>query len=450
MKHASENPSPVITKQHTEIILENIADGVFTVDENMTITYFNNAAEKITGIKRKDAIGRYCYEVLRSNICETMCPLRCTFKTEQDIIDKHKNILTNDGKQKTVSISTSVIRDDNGNIIGGVETFRDLSALEVLKKEINKNYTFEDIISKNNSILRIFDILPNISESESTVLIEGPSGSGKELFARAIHNLSFRSENPFIAVNCGALPDSLLESELFGYVKGAFTDAKKNKPGRFERAEGGTIFLDEIDSISKSTQVKLLRVLQEREFEPLGATETKKANVRIIAATKESLLELVKKNEFRDDLFYRLNIVKISLPPLVERRDDIPLLINHFIEKYNHKMNKMISGISNDALLILMKYDYPGNIRELENIIEHAFVMCTSLIIHTEHLPVEIAEKIDIVNIIKPIKSSIKNTEREMIINSLQKNNWNRNKASEELGFNRSTLWRKMKKYKLI
>ncbi|MBL1211843.1 MAG: sigma 54-interacting transcriptional regulator [Ignavibacteriae bacterium] len=439
-----------IPKEHAGIILESIADGVFTVDANMVITYFNRAAEKITGVKREEALGHFCYEVLRSNICETMCPLRSTFKTEQDIIDKHKNILTNDGRQKTVSISTSVLKDENGKVIGGVETFRDLSTIEVLKKEINKNYTFEDIVSKNREILRLFDILPNIAESESTVLIEGASGSGKELFARAIHNLSFRKDKPFVAVNCGALPDSLLESELFGYVKGAFTDAKTDKPGRFARAERGTIFLDEIDSLTKSTQVKLLRVLQEKEFEPLGATSVKKSNVRVIAATSENLNELVREKDFRDDLYYRLNIVKIKLPALVDRRDDIPLLVNHFIEKFNHKMNRMITGISDDVLKILMRYDFPGNVRELENIIEHSFVMCSNIVIQVEHLPAELIEREIEDEMDRRMSYPLNLTERKLIIDALQKNNWNRNETADELGLNRSTLWRKMKKYKII
>ncbi len=280
-------------------------------------------------------------------------------------------------------------------MIGGVETFRDLSKIEALEKEIHKKYTFEDIISKNSKILQIFNILPNISESESTVLIQGASGTGKELFARAIHNLSLRKEGPFIAINCGALPDTLLESELFGYVKGAFTDAKKNKPGRFELAKGGTIFLDEIDSLPLQTQVKLLRVLQEKEYEPLGATSTIKTNVRIISATKNDLHKLVQSNKFRDDLFYRLDVLKIELPPLNERRDDIPLLIKHFIEKFNYRMHKFIKSVSPDVLKILLNYPYEGNIRELENILEHAFVMCQTEEIQVEHLSPEIKDSRD-------------------------------------------------------
>jgi PAS domain S-box-containing protein len=310
-KHLNMKKEP-ITKTHTDIILDSVADGVFTVNNDMVITYFNKAAEQICGIDRKKAVGMYCFDVLRSNICETECPIRFSLETGKNIIDKRKNILRMDGKKIPITISSSILKDEKGKMIGGVETFRDLSKIEALEKEIQNRYTFEDIISKNHKILEIFNILPNISESNSTVLIQGPSGTGKELFARAIHNLSLRKEGPFVAINCGALPDTLLESELFGFVKGAFTDAKNDKPGRFELAKGGTIFLDEIDSMSLPTQVKLLRVLQEKEFEPLGATKSIKTDVRIISATKHNLYKLVKKGKFRDDLFYRLDVLKIK------------------------------------------------------------------------------------------------------------------------------------------
>ena len=308
--------------------MDSIADGVFTIDLNKNVTSFNKAAEKITGIPRDQAIGQKCFDVFHSNICQTSCALEKTMKTGRELIDIKVNILNTKGEQIPVSISTAVLRDNKGNIIGGVETFRDLSALEELKKEITRHYTFEDIISKNHKIQKIFDVLPDIAESDSTVLIQGPSGSGKELFARAIHNLSPRKKGPYIAVNCGALPDSLLESELFGYVKGAFTDAKKDKPGRFALAEGGTLFLDEIGELSLNLQVKLLRVLQEKEYEPLGGTKSIKANVRIIAATNRNLAELLSQGAFREDLYYRINVIKIELPPLSQRREDIPYLVD--------------------------------------------------------------------------------------------------------------------------
>ena len=435
---------------HTNIILDSITDGVFTVDENMVITYFNKAAERITGLSKEEAIGQYCFEVMRSNICEKSCALKCSLQTGKDVVDKRVNILREDGREFYVSISTSPLKDENGKFIGGVETFRDLTSIEELKKQINKSYTFEDIISKNHQMLNIFDTLPIIAQSDSSVLIQGASGSGKELLARAVHSLSNRKKGPFIAVNCGALPDTLIESELFGYLKGAFTDARKDKPGRFALAKGGSIFLDEVESLPLSTQVKLLRVLQEKEFEPLGATAPVKADVRVIAATKENLVKLIKKGTFRDDLYYRLNVVKIELPLLVKKRDDIPILINHFIDKFNKRMGKSIQDISKDVMNILMQYDYPGNVRELENIIEHACVMCQGTRIRKAHLPPELNPKSEIVIADEEAtRPAIQSFERQLILETLEKNNGNKVLSAKELGLHRSTLWRKMNKYGL-
>ena len=439
-------------KIYSNIILDSVADGVFTVDENMKITSFNKAAEEITGIKKEDAIGQYCFEVLRANICEKACALKCSLKTGRRTIDKRVTILRSDGKEIPVSISTSILKNEKGKYVGGVESFRDLSTIEELRKEIEKSYTFADIVSKNHKVLEIFNTLPIISQSESTVLIQGASGTGKELFARAVHKLSTRKDKPFVAINCGALPESLLESELFGYVKGAFTDAKKDKPGRFALAKGGSIFLDEVESLPMSVQVKLLRVLQEREFEPLGGTTPVKADVRVIAATKEDLSKLVKKNEFRDDLFYRLNVVKIYLPPLMRRREDIPLLVNYFIERFNRRMGKSISSIASEVIEVLMQYDYPGNVRELENIIEHCCVMCQANEIQLKHLPPELPVKGKEVFIEKSTGSlpPFQEAERKLILSTLEKFNWSKSKTSEELNLHRATLYRKMKKYKLV
>lgn len=436
--------------EYASIILDSVADGVFTVNEEMLITYFNKAAEKITGVKTEYAVGNYCFDILKSNVCETDCPIRFSFDTGKDVIDKRKNIINDQGKMIPIAVSTSVLIDENNKMIGGVETFRDLSKIEALEKEIEAKYTFEDIISKNYKISRIFSILPNIAESNSSILIQGESGTGKELFARAIHNLSPRKDKPFVAVNVAALPESLLESELFGYVKGAFTDAVKDKPGRFELANGGTLFLDEIDSMPRSTQVKLLRVLQEMEFEPLGAVEPIKSNCRIISATKHNLNDLVNQNKFREDLFYRLDVVKIELPPLRERRDDIPLLIKHFIDKFNHRMHKEISGVSEAALTFLLNYPFNGNIRQLENIIEHAVIMCKNGNIEIEHLPPEIFETTSKPNNSTNLQMPLEESEYKTILDVLDKYHWNTLKSAEELKIHRSTLWRKMKKFGLL
>ena len=435
--------------KNTCIILDSIADGVFTVDKDWKITFFNKAAERITGTPSDQAVGQKCFDIFHGNICQSNCALRETLKTGKEVIDLPVNIIKKDGKTIPISISTAILRDEKGRIIGGVETFRDLSTIEELRKKITAKYTFQDIISKNHQIKKIFDLLPNIAVSDSTVLIEGPSGSGKELFARAIHNLSSRKEKTFVPVNCGALPDSLLESELFGYVKGAFTDAKKDKPGRFAIAEGGTILLDEIGDISPSFQVKLLRVLEEKAYEPLGATSRSKSNVRVIATTNKNLSNLMDKGSFREDLFYRLNVLKLTLPPLKERKEDIPLLVDHFLNFLNHSKGKRIEGVSKEVLDLFMKYEFPGNIRELENILEHAYIICRKNQISINCLPKELTDKfINKINIAPQKKSGkLKEAEAETIIETLKQNNGSRRLTAKELGIDKSTLWRKMKKY---
>ena len=431
-------------------ILDAIADGVFTVDLDNNITFFNRAAEKIIGISRDQAVGQKCFDVFRANICQTACALQKTIETGRNLINLDINILNSEGRTVPVSVSTSVLRDENNDIVGGVETFRDLSTIETLRKEIRSQYNFGDIISKNHEVRSILNILPDVATSGSTVLIEGPSGSGKELFARAIHDLSERKGN-YVALNCGALPDTLLESELFGYAKGAFTEAKKDKPGRFKLAEGGTILLDEIGDISTALQLKLLRVLQEKEYEPLGAVATVKADVRIIAATNKILSKLVDGGFFREDLFYRLNVVKLSLPPLSRRREDIPHLLEHFIDRFNTIKGKDIVGVSDAALDILMGYDFPGNVRELENFIEYAFILCHGRVIETGHLPRELLENgpPKESNGTRPAAGPLENAEIGSIIEALREHGGNRRKTAAHLGINKTTLWRKMKKYEL-
>ena len=441
-----------LSKPHTEAILDSIADGVFTVDLDWNITSFNRAAERITGVAREEAIGQKCFDVFRGDICQSACALRRSIETGDELVDRRVNILNSQGQQIQVSISTAVLRDDEGSVVGGAETFRDLTTIEMLRKEIRDRYTFADIISKNHEIQRIFDILPDIAASDSTILIEGPSGSGKELFARAIHNLSSRKRRRCVIVNCGALPDTLLESELFGYMKGAFTDAKKDKPGRFALADGGTILLDEIGEISTALQVKLLRVIQEKEFEPLGATVSVKSDVRIIAATNRTLTELVARGSFRDDLYYRLNVLKIVLPPLSRRREDIPLLIEHFVQRFRAKTGKDIDGVSEEVLAHLMRHPFPGNIRELENIVEHAFILCHGRTIEVEHLPSELAERggPEAFDAPLPSESPLRRAEGAAILEVLRRHGGNRRLAAAELGVHKTTLWRRMRRLGIV
>jgi len=433
-----------IAENYTDIILDSIADGVFTVDLNWRITSFNAAAERITGIPREEAIGKICAEVFKATICESACALRKTMQTGEPIINKEITILRVDGEPIPVSISTALLKDKDGNVIGGVETFRDLSVVKELRKELAEKHSFEDIVSKNSKMLELFSILPEIAESDSTVLIEGESGTGKELFAKAIHNLSSRKDGPLITVNCGALPETLLEAELFGYKAGAFTDARRDKPGRFALAEGGTIFLDEIAELSRPMQVKLLRVLQERTFEPLGSTESVKADVRVITATNKELEKLVKEGRFRQDLYYRINVVRIKLPPLRDRREDIPLLVDHFIRHFNRLKGRNIEGVSPEVMAALMNHDFPGNVRELENIIEHAFVLCRGDTIAIKHIPDYLRPRAGA----RPLSeaSSLDEIEAHFIEEVLRKNNYNRNAAARELGIHKTTLWRKIRK----
>jgi PAS domain S-box-containing protein len=426
-------------------ILNSITDGVFTVDSEWRITSFNHAAEQITGIQRNEAIGRLCCEVFRANICESACCLRHTLETGTPIVNQSIYIVNADGQQIPISISTAILRDSDNRIIGGVETFRDLTQVEVLRKELRKSYSFGDIVSKNHRMQELFKILPDIAQSNSHVFINGESGTGKELFAHAIHEFSPRADKPFVAINCGALPDTLLESELFGYKAGAFTDAKQDKPGRFALAEGGTLFLDEIGDISPALQVRLLRVLQEKQYDPLGSTKPVHTDVRIITATNKDLKKLVKKGTFRQDLFYRIHIINLTLPPLRERKEDIPYLIQHFIDRFNQLQGKNIARVSNLALHCLTNHDYPGNIRELENIIEHGFVLCQSDTIDIHHLPTHVQPETPIAS---PMNlSKVKEAEKQIILEALERNNWNRKQAADEMGIHKSTLFRKITKY---
>ena len=429
-----------------DIILDSITDGVFTVDRQWIITSFNRAAEEITGIQRDEAVGQPCSYVFRASICEGSCALRHTLEIGEPVVNLPIYILRADGSKIPVSISTALLKDASGRIIGGVETFRDLRVVEELRRELKEKYSFADIISRNHRMREIFDILPAVAESQSTVLIEGESGTGKELVCRAIHNLSPRKEGPFVAINCGALPDTLLESELFGYKAGAFTDARRDKPGRFALAGGGTILLDEIGDVSPALQVRLLRLVQEKVYEPLGSIKSARADVRILAATNRNLDELVEKGEFRQDLYYRINVVRLTIPPLRERKDDIPLLVEHFIEHFNNLQNREITGISDAAMAALLHYDYPGNVRELENAIEHAFVLYRGKQILPQHLPPNFQ--------LTPEKDlsprgiyTLRELESLHITEALKRNNWNKTAAAYELGIERSRLYRKIKEH---
>lgn len=430
-------------------VLDAVPDGVFTVDAQWRITSFNRAAEQITGVRRQEALGRPCCEVFRANICESACALKQTLTTGHPVVNKVVYIVNARGQRIPISVSTGVLRDARGRVVGGVESFRDLRLVEELRQQAEQQDSFSDIIGRSAAMRQLFDLLPAVAESDSTVLLEGASGTGKELVARAIHQLSRRRHRRFVAVNCGALPDTLLESELFGYKAGAFTDAKKDKPGRFALAEGGTLFLDEIGDVSPAMQARLLRVLQERSYEPLGGLEPVRCDVRVIAATNKSLAALVRDGRFREDLYYRIHVVRLELPPLRDRREDIPLLIEHFVARFNRLKGRDIAGVSDAVLARLMDYDFPGNVRELENIIEHAFVLCRGGLIQLQHLPAYLRghQTGTLAGLSRGL--TLAAMEKRLIQDALRRHRGNRAAAARELGIHVSTLFRKIKAWKL-
>lgn len=425
-------------------ILESISDGVFTIDADKRLNSFNRAAEAITGFKTEEAIGQYCFDIFRADICEKNCALDQTLADGAPRVNLPARIISKNGDPKSIRLSTAILENETGDVIGAVETFRDVTELETLRRRAERRFTPEDIVGRHPRINEILLFLPDIAQSDSAVVIEGPTGTGKELIARAIHQLSARKDGPFVALNCAALPDSLLESELFGYCKGAFTGAVKDKPGRFQSAHKGTLFLDEISNTSLNFQADLLRVLQDGRITPLGSNRASDVDVRIVAASNADLYELTREGQFREDLYYRLNVVKISLPALKERKQDIPLLADHFIRQLNLSKERDIQGLSPDALTFLMDYPFPGNVRELKNIIEFAFIACKGPIIDLEHLPREPRQRDERP---EPALSEADRAEAEKIRAVLRRYPTSRPQAARAMGVSRTTLWRKMKKY---
>ena len=433
------------SKDLSELIFQSISDGVFTVDQNCIITSFNRAAEEITGFEAAQAVGRPCFEVFRTEVCHKRCALKDTLKNHGPVENVRVTIITREGHELPISVTTTLLKDGNGNTIGAVEFFRDRSEIEDLQRRLGERKALSDIVSVNRQMQQLVQLLPDVADSECNVLIEGPSGSGKELIAQVIHNLSPRKYGSYIKLNCAALPATLLESELFGYVKGAFTDAKRDKPGQFCLAKGGTLLLDEIGEMDVSLQVKLLRVLNNGEYQPLGSTEAMQTDARIIAATNADLQQRIEEARFREDLYFRINVVTLQIPPLRKRPEDIPLLADHFLKTFRRKTRRSIEQISPEAIALLRKHSFAGNVRELENAIEHAFVMCHDRAIQPEHLPLSITRASGAVNGVTPRKVN----EKEVIAEALRRNKGNRTRTARELGLHRSTLWRKMQVYRL-
>lgn len=435
-----------LDSRYFPLILDVLEAGVFTVDEHGAITSFNQAAERITGYREEEVLGTQCSAVFRTNLCDTMCPLRTSMSTRRAARKREVFVQDKDGRPIPISVSTAPLVTEAGELLGGVEVFRDLSQIVDLKRRLSNKYHLEDIIGKSPSMQRLFDLLPLLADSDSNILISGSSGTGKELVARTIHQLGARKKKKFVAINCAAIPDTLLESELFGYKKGAFTDARRDKPGRVAVSEGGTLFLDEVGDLPASMQVKVLRFLQDRVYEPLGSNESVRADVRVLAATNRDLAELVQQGKFREDLYYRLNVVQVDIPPLSERVEDIPLLVNHYVGIFRNNTGKPIEGLSDAAMAILVAHPFPGNVRELENIVERAFILCQGGRVEVDHLPPYVIRG---TSVPQPAtaSSTMDGAKSESIQKALERHNGNRTRAAADLGVHRSTLLRLMKRY---
>ncbi len=430
-----------------QAILDSLSEGVFSVDDGWRITSFNLAAEQITGVPRAEAVSRPCKDVLRADICERSCALAYTLRTGMPVTNFAANLTTRSGRTVPVSLSTALLRDDGGRRIGAVETFRDLSQVEALRRALDSRHRHHDIVSRSPVIENLLATLPMIAASESTVLIEGESGTGKELIARAIHDLSPRRDGPFVTLNCAAVPETLIESELFGHRAGSFTGATRDAPGRLRAADGGTLFLDEIGEMSPALQAKLLRVLERKSFEPVGGTRPVHVDVRFVAATHHDLEREVARGTFRDDLFFRLHVIHVALPPLRDRREDIPLLVDHFLAHLTATRGKDVTTLSAEASAALLGHDYPGNIRELENAVEHAFVLCDGGIIELRHLPEPLRRAAPLGCL--GLEDRLAHFEARLIREALERNGHNRAAAARELGIHRATLFKKIRRHGL-
>ncbi len=438
----------------TEVILDSLGEGLFTVDKDFRIQTLNRAAERLLGIQREKVLGDFCKNIFRTPRCYDECPIQKVLESGKNVFDLESEVTHATGRKIKVKLNAAVIRDENDEPIGGVISFRDMSHLEEIHKNLISRTNFHGIIGSHKSMQEIYDLIEEVADSDSSVLIQGESGTGKELIANAIQKTSKRRDKPFIKVNCSVFPPDLLASELFGHVKGAFTDAVKDRIGRFELADGGTIFLDEIAEMPLQMQVQLLRVLQEGTFERVGESITRKVDVRIIAATNKDVRKEMLAGRFREDLYYRLNVIPIYVPPLRERKCDIPHLVRFFIQKFSMITGKKIKEIDDEAMDLLLNYSWPGNVRELENTIEYAFARTKGQIIHASKLPPNVrlntacyfdkAQE----DFEKPMPAET--SEARLIRQTLEKVKWNRSKAAEILGMGRTTLWRKMRHYGLM
>jgi PAS domain S-box-containing protein len=441
-------------EQSLKIILDNLEVGIFTVDRSGHITFFNKEAEKISGYNRREILGEPCTTIFEGEGAQEVCLLKDTIVDGISRNSGQGEMTTRDGVTIPIRANYMALRNEKGTVVGGLTTFHDLTLVLQLKQAMKDRYTFHDMIGKSPKMHHIFEMINVVASTDATILIEGTTGTGKDLLAKVIHSASRRSDKPFVKVNCAAIPDNLLESEMFGYVKGAFTGAEKDKSGRFQEADEGTIFLDEIGDLPLALQAKLLRVLEDKEFYRLGSRHTVKVNVRIISASNRNLENLVKKRLFREDLYYRLNVFRIVLPELKDRQVDLPILIGHVLRRLCAARGARLPEVSEKVMEILLNYHYPGNVRELENILEHTLIICQERTVQPRHLPEYLqvhhaARKAAPLGRLKHLDASDEK-EREILISLLQHHNWHRSKTAKALGMDRTTLWRKIKKYGIV
>jgi PAS domain S-box-containing protein len=427
-----------IGEKNLKHILDNLKDGIIAHDLNRHIFFFNRAAERITGYRREDVIGKDCHEVMGSPFCGEHCSFCNDEPGFKDQKEYPLNILTKNGETRHVEMTATMMKDEHGQNFGVLACFRDLTELMRLQIRADELKNFDNIIGQDSQMITIFQQIRDMAEYDFPVHIYGETGTGKELIANAIHNESRRAGAPFVPINCGALPEGLIESELFGHVKGAFSGAIRDKKGRFELSDGGTVFLDEVAELSKPLQVKLLRFLQEGTFEKVGGEKTILVNIRVISATNKNLKKLVDKNHFREDLFYRLNVIPIHIPPLRDRKNDIPLLVQHSLQQITEQTGKSNLKISNRALSTMMSYHWPGNVRELQNAVQFSFVKSKGTIIQPEDLPLELT------NLEKRTskRGPARKLSEESVHKALVKSGGNKAKAARILGVGRATLYR--------
>jgi len=433
-------------------ILDSISEGVMTLDADWRILSWNSAAEKITGFRKEEVLGKECEEIFQASLCRERCPVDKALSCGHPYQDVEVAVRNKKRQIIHLLVNAAPLCGDDGEVIGGLETFRDVSHHYWMQQEMQRQYDYGNIVGRSDKIQEVFALLSKLVDTDTTVLVQGESGTGKELIARALHYHGPRRNRSFVAINCSAIAEGMLESELFGHVKGAFTGAVSNHIGKFETANGGTLFLDEIAEINQNVQIKLLRVLEEREFQRVGDNRTIKLDIRLITASNKDLGKRVMDGSFREDLYYRLNVFPIDLPPLRERIEDIPFLVSHFVDKYNRQMGKCVQGIADRVLEILEAYRWPGNVRELANAIEHAFVHSKGVLIYPSDLPQHIVQLTSGDGLPRkaPRSQNVLNmVERDLILRELEAANWKKSTAAQTLGMSRSTLWRKMEKYGL-